>query len=39
VASIGLGALMIVWGNKDNDQLSQCQPIAQQTASDHSNHL
>jgi hypothetical protein len=39
VAAIGLGALMIVWGNKDNDQLTQCQPNCSQDSVDHIKSL
>jgi len=38
-AAIGLGALMIVWGNKDNDQLNNCQPNCSQASVDHIKSL
>jgi hypothetical protein len=35
LASVGAGALLIYWGRKDNDLLSQCSPSCQQSSVDH----
>jgi hypothetical protein len=34
VAAVGTGALLLVWGNKDNDGLAQCSPSCQPASVD-----
>jgi hypothetical protein len=37
--AIGAGATMVVWGRKDNDQLSQCAPNCKQSSVDHVRNM
>jgi hypothetical protein len=39
LASLGVGALLIQWGRKDNSMLSQCTPFCPQSSTDHIRNL